>query len=100
ELEILGKFQNHNKYDGVFLGFSDSDWHLEFTVSDENPIHQPDEDDLLVFYFEDEMKLNYTKSNLIRNNYQQLEAKNSYWNENGFLFSDPDGFGIILTIKK
>lgn len=49
-LEILGEFKNHDNYDGVFLGFKNKDWHLEFTVSDEKPIHNFDDDDLLVFY--------------------------------------------------
>lgn len=99
EMKILGSFENHDNYDGVFLGFSDADWHLEFTVSNEKPQHRPDEDDLLVFYFDDEIKLNEIKSKLIQNNIKQIEAKNPYWNNNGFLFLDPDDFGIILTLK-
>lgn len=49
-LQVLGEFTGHDGYDGVFLGLPDTGWHLEFTVSSEKPIHQPDEDDLLVFY--------------------------------------------------
>lgn len=98
-MEILGSFENHDNYDGVFLGFPNTDWHLEFTVSNEKAQHKPDEDDLLVFYFEDEIKLNEIKSNLIQNNIKQIEAKNPYWNNNGFHFLDPDDFGIILTLK-
>ena len=49
DLEILGEFHNHDRYDGVLIGNRDSDWHLEFTVSDEQPDHSPDVDDLLVF---------------------------------------------------
>lgn len=98
-MEILGSFENHDNYDGVFLGFPNTDWHLEFTVSNEKAQHKPDEDDLLVFYFDDEIKLNQIKSNLIQNNIKQIEAKNPYWNNNGFHFLDPDDFGIILTLK-
>lgn len=98
-LKILGSFEDHNQYDGIFLGFPDQDWHLEFIVSNEPPRHEFDEDDLLVFYFDDETKLNQTITNFNHHNIQQLKAKNPYWNDNGFLFSDPDGYGILLTIK-
>ncbi len=43
-LEKLGGFQDHDNYDGIFLGFRDQSWHLEFTVSDENPVSKFDED--------------------------------------------------------
>lgn len=99
EMEILGRFEDHDNYDGVFLGFSNADWHLEFTVSNELPQHKPDEDDLLVFYFDDELKLNQIKNKLIQHNIKQVEAKNPYWNDNGFHFLDPDDFGIILTLN-
>ena len=49
-LEIIGEFKDHNNYDGVFMGIKNTSWHLEFTVSGEQPDHHPDEDDLLVFY--------------------------------------------------
>ncbi len=38
-LEIIGNFENHDKYNGVFLGKQDLDWHLEFTESDEKVNH-------------------------------------------------------------
>ena len=34
-MEILGGFQKHNGYDGVFIGKSNENWHLEFTKSNE-----------------------------------------------------------------
>ena len=49
-LEKLGGFKNHSNYNGVFLGLPNKDWHIEFTESDEKAEHNPDEDDLLVFY--------------------------------------------------
>jgi len=57
-LEILGEFENHSNYDGIFLGLKDQNWHLEFTVSNDPPNHKPDRDDLLVFYPETEEHFN------------------------------------------
>ncbi|MCK7556341.1 hypothetical protein MKQ70_15495 [Chitinophaga sedimenti] len=48
-LEKLGGFENHDHYDGIFLGFPQQDWHLEFTTSDEKTQSRFDEDDILVF---------------------------------------------------
>lgn len=47
--EVLGKFEKHDGYDGVFLGIKGENWHLEFTQSEEKPISKFDEDDALVF---------------------------------------------------
>ena len=49
-LEILFSFENHNGYDGTFLGKSGQSWHLEFTSSDAQAEHTFDAEDLLVFY--------------------------------------------------
>lgn len=38
-LEVLGRFENHSGYDGVFLGYLSADWHLEFTQSSEQVEH-------------------------------------------------------------
>ena len=51
-LQVLGEFRDHNNYNGCFLGKEGLDWHLEFTASADSPDHQPDQDDLLVFYVE------------------------------------------------
>ncbi|WP_235830934.1 VOC family protein [Flavobacterium ustbae] len=48
--ERLGGFQNHNNYDGVFIGKPDLDWHFEFTQSVTKVAHVFDEDDILVLY--------------------------------------------------
>lgn len=48
--ELLGSFENHDSYNGIFIGKKNCDWHLEFTQSNEKASHFPDEDDILVFY--------------------------------------------------
>ncbi len=49
-LSILGRFKDHDGYNGVFIGEAGVDWHLEFTTSQELPDHKADDDDALVFY--------------------------------------------------
>jgi catechol 2,3-dioxygenase-like lactoylglutathione lyase family enzyme len=44
--EVLGSFENHDSYDGLFLGKPNLDWHLEFTKSDETVDFNYNEDDI------------------------------------------------------
>lgn len=96
-LDCIGSFEDHAGYDGRFYAFPNSNWEIEFTSTKEKPVHHPDPDDLLVFYFDSEYELSQKIRTLESNGYQAVPAKNPYWNDKGKLFLDPDGFGIILT---
>jgi catechol 2,3-dioxygenase-like lactoylglutathione lyase family enzyme len=97
-LEVLGRFEDHNGYDGIFLGLKDMGWHLEFTRSAEAPEHHPDEDDLLVFYLNSTEEVEHLKQKFSSKGIAPIPAKNPYWNANGTLYLDPDGFGIMITV--
>lgn len=97
-LEKLGGFENHDGYDGIFLGYKDSNWHLEFTTSDEKPISKFDEDDCLVFYVNSEIEHEKLKQNILKNSISLEIAKNPYWRENGITISDPDGFKVVFSV--
>ena len=96
-LEILGQFNDHDNYNGVFIGEKSSDWHLEFTTSDDTLIHNPGEDDLLVFYPTSVDEYNAIKQRFAANNVKEEVAKNPYWRKNGIVFNDPDGFKIVIA---
>lgn len=100
DLEVLGEFKDHKGYDGVFIGLPNKDWHLEFTVSWEQPLHRPDEDDLLVFYPEtlEEYDLILKRMSLL--NIKASRPKNPYWRQYGTMVVDPDGFGVIFVRPK
>jgi catechol 2,3-dioxygenase-like lactoylglutathione lyase family enzyme len=99
-LQKLGEFQSHDGYDGLFLGKTGSDWHLEFTISSETPDHQPDEDDLLVFYVDSEEVLKELQDQFSNAGYQPETAKNPYWNSRGLTYTDPDGFKIVISVSR
>lgn len=98
--ELLGEFKNHANYNGVFIGKPNLDWHLEFTTSDDEIIHSFNEDDILVFYPEtaEEYKLNI--ETIQKQNICFINAKNLYWNENGKMILDPDGYRIVISNSK
>lgn len=98
-LEKLGEFQNHNTYDGIFLGLPALNWHLEFTTSNRKPVHKFDEDDILVFYVNSEIEIFKIRNKIEKQGIKLEIPKNPYWSKNGLMISDPDGNKIIFSVK-
>ena len=95
--ERLGGFQNHNNYDGVFIGKSDLDWHFEFTESNDKANHHFDEDDIIVLYPTTILEYNNLLDSVSNNNISIITSKNPYWNENGKMLLDPDDYRIVIS---
>lgn len=98
--ELLGAFENHNGYDGIFIGKSNENWHLEFTKTKEVICFDFKEDDTLVFYPENKMEFDLLINKLQSHEIEFIKAKNPYWNENGKMFLDPDGYRILISDLK
>ena len=98
--EVLGKFENHGSYDGVFLGKKNQNWHLEFTTSSEKAHHIFDDDDILVFYPETMSMYHQIISNIERKNVKTTIPRNPYWKTNGIQIQDSDGYNIIISKQK
>jgi hypothetical protein len=99
-MEILGGFQNHNGYDGVFMGKTNENWHLEFTKSDEIIQFNFGDEDVLVFYPNTKLEYYSILEKINNSLIKIIEAKNQYWNENGKMFLDPDGYRIVISDLK
>ncbi len=99
-MEILGNFQKHNGYDDVFIGKSDENWHLEFTKSNESIQFIFGEEDVLVFYPNTRLEYESILKKINNFSIKIIEAKNPYWNENGKMFLDPDGYRIVISDLK
>jgi len=103
-LEVLGGFQNHAGYDGLFLGKANENWHLEFTTSVEPATHVFDDDDLMVFYPNTKLEFELIMENVRQHAIPFIEAKNPYWKNldinEGKMFLDPDGYRIVVTNLK
>lgn len=100
KFKLLGSFENHDSYNGVFLGFPNADCHLEFTTSDQKAIHQFNDDDILVLYPQTEKMYDSVLKNILENGIMLLTPKNPYWIENGKMFLDPDGYRIVISNLK
>jgi len=98
--ERLGGFQNHNNYDGVFIGKPGLDWHFEFTQSKIKANHTFDEDDVIVLYPKTISDYNDLTKKLLQYSVSIINAINPFWNENGQMFQDPDGYRIVISPLK
>lgn len=98
--ERLGGFENHNNYDGIFIGKPGLDWHFEFTQSTQKAVHSFDQDDVMVFYPKTIEDYNRLINTLLNNNISSITANNPFWNENGKMFLDPDDYRIVISPLK
>ncbi len=98
--EVLGGFEKHNNYDGIFLGKSGLDWHFEFTQSDIKANHSFDEDDIIVLYPKTISDYNELINKIIHRNIATITPVNPFWKENGKMIQDPDGYRIVISPLK
>jgi hypothetical protein len=99
-LELLGGFENHRGYDGVFIGKLNENWHLEFTKSDEIVAFDFGEEDILVFYPNTKLEFELIHDRIESHSIKFIDSKNPYWNENGKMILDPDGYRVVISHLK
>ncbi|MCA9883680.1 MAG: VOC family protein [Anaerolineaceae bacterium] len=96
-LPVIGHFEDHAGYDGVMLGMPDAGYHLEFTQHvDGSPCPAPSEDNLLVFYIENEQVIQQITDRLAGMGYPAVPPENPYWLDRSVTIADPDGWRIVL----
>ena len=93
-LPEIGRFENHDGYDGVFLDLPGSNGHLEFTSSGDHNPPVPHAESLLVLYLSDERALAEITRRAGGN---PVEPANPYWRRHGVTLLDPDGFQVVLV---
>lgn len=97
-LQKLGSFQNHESYEGQFLGFSNQGWHLAFNFTEENINHTPDADNLLELYMSQQL-MNKVQQQAKKQGVNNFTPKNLYWQDKGLDFLDPVEYAVIITIQ-
>lgn len=95
--EVLGRFEDHDGFDGVMLGHRGQPFHLEFTHQRGHRVGRaPSRDHLLVFYIADAAAWQAAVDRLIAAGHPPVPAENPYWDRAGKTFEDPDGYRIVL----
>jgi GNAT superfamily N-acetyltransferase/catechol 2,3-dioxygenase-like lactoylglutathione lyase family enzyme len=90
----VGRFQNHNRYDGVFLAVPGTSAHLELTSGGSHRAPEPHPESLLVFYVGSEQAVQRVCARL---GSDPVAPANPYWAQHATTFADPDGFHVVLV---
>lgn len=93
-LPELGRFADHDGYDGVFLDLPGTDAHLEFTTGGEHRAARPHPENLLVLYLDDEAAIAELAERIGQ---EPVEPANPYWQQRALAFADPDGCHLLLV---
>lgn len=97
QLAELGRFSEHDGFDGVMLGDAGMDFHLEFTMCRRHPLRPtPTPEDLLVFYVPEAEEWSRRCSAMQAAGFQEVQPFNPYWSRHGKTYEDPDGYRVVV----
>ena len=97
ELEELGRFSDHDGFDGVMLGASGMQYHFEFTHQRGHAApRSPSPESLLVFYQPDEEAWRAACVRMLAAGFTAVVSHNPYWDVRGQTFEDLDGYRVVL----
>lgn len=96
-LPELGRFVDHDGYDGVFIDIPGTGAHLEFTAGGDHPAPEPHPDSVLVLYVDTQEELEAIAVRVLEH---EVTPANPYWRRNSRAFADPDGFQVLLTVQR
>lgn len=96
-LEELGRFEDHQGFDGIMIGSPSCPYHFEFTheAGREAP-KSPSAELLLVFYYSDAKEWESAKRRMERAGFELVRSHNPYWDKSGCTFQDPENYRIVL----
>lgn len=96
-LEEIGRFDDHDGFDGVMLGHPDLAFHFEFTHCHDRPIvPSPTPEDLLVIYLPSRDDWIEACRRMLAAGFEETVAFNPYWSQRGRTFKDLDGYRVVI----
>lgn len=97
ELVCIGRFEDHEGFDGVMLGEPGGQFHFELTYCRPHPVRPtPTPEDLLVFYVPDPAAWQQRCQAMDSAGFKRVRAWNPYWDRKGLTFEDPDGYRVVI----
>jgi catechol 2,3-dioxygenase-like lactoylglutathione lyase family enzyme len=96
-LSEVGRFEDHDGYEGVFLEVPGTGAHLELTAGGVLGAPVPHPETLVVLYLGDEQSVQAVAARLAA---EPVAPANPYWTEHGLTFEDPDGFRVVLVPER
>ena len=96
-LTEIGRFENHDGFDGVMLGRVGFGYHFEFTYCRTHPVRPSQTpEDLTVFYLPDHTEWQRTCQSMLEAGFSEVSPFNPYWQQRGRTFEDPDHYRVVL----
>lgn len=96
-LQELGRFEDHDGFDGVMLGIPGGGYHFEFTACRAHPVTpSPTAEDLLVFYVDELADWQRLCASMLEAGFSEVSSFNPYWAKQGRTFEDADGYRVVL----
>jgi hypothetical protein len=96
-LSVLGRFEDHQGFDGIMLGRASLGYHFEFTRCRAHPVQpNPTTEDLAVFYLADQAEWQDACANMLPAGFTRVVSFNPYWEVHGQTFEDRDGYRLVL----
>jgi len=92
-LPEIGRFRNHEGYDGVFLAITGTGAHLELTTGGSHGAPEPHPESLIVLYVGSARAMEAIATRLRT---RPVPPANPYW-AHAMTFEDPDGFRIVVV---
>lgn len=96
-LPEIGRFRDHDGYDGVFLDIPGTGAHLELTAGGRHGTPSPHPESLLVLYVGDDAGVQAIAARI---GTEPVSPANPYWSAHGLTFEDPDGFRVVLVPER
>jgi catechol 2,3-dioxygenase-like lactoylglutathione lyase family enzyme len=95
-LPEVGRFHDHDAYDGVFLEIPGTGAQLELTSGGGHRAPIPHPESLLVLYLDSRDELDTIAGRIAQ---QSVVPANPYWQRNARAYADPDGFQLLLVLS-
>ncbi|MFO1304942.1 MAG: VOC family protein [Burkholderiales bacterium] len=97
DLHEVGRFADHDGFDGVMLGHPGAQYHFEFTLCRAHPVRPaPTPEDLAVFYVPREDDWNHRCVAMREAGFVEVRSFNPYWAQQGRTFEDFDGYRAVI----
>ena len=96
-LAEIGRFENHEGFDGVMLGKADLHYHFEFTYCRTHPVApSPTPEDLIVIYVPNLLEWQRSCASMLSAGFTEVTPFNPYWKQRGRTFEDHDRYRVVL----
>jgi hypothetical protein len=97
DLAEIGRFENHEGFDGAMLGKPELPYHFEFTYCRTHPVApSPTPEDLIVVYLPNPIEWHQYCASMLLAGFSEVTSFNPYWQRRGRTFEDHDRYRVVL----